>query len=358
MKRLFTFCFTFILLFSLVPAAVAAQEEPISVILDGKVLSFDVPPMLVNDRTMVPMRAIFTALGAEVDWDEESQTAISVRDGVAIRIQIGSAQMEADGVAVPLDAPAMLVNDRTLVPLRAVSEAFGVTVDWQGDTNTVLLNSPLSLPEPTAVSTPEVTPSPTPAPEDTATPSATPQPTATTEIPFLLDDTLSEEDTAFVNAALAYYMELGSAYDAMHEAFSGVSTGHTKELYQMVVDARKNLSAQTYQTYTACAKKTSLTILRRAMNEAEAQTKELLGDLRLHLSTIGNGRLPTDAPFDYRRDFSALIKTLEEIEALFSLYDISGNYSTVRLAAEQCMEAAWIPSEWGKVNPLKPFQYK
>lgn len=357
MKRLFTFCFTFILLFSLVPAAVVAQEETISVILDGKTLSFDVPPMLVNDRTMVPMRAIFTALGAEVDWDEESQTAISVRDGVTIRIQIGSAQMEADGVAVPLDAPAMLVNDRTLVPLRAVSEAFGVSVDWQGDTNTVLLNSPTPTSTP-PTPTPTATAVSTPTPENTATPSTTPQPTATTEIPVLPDDTLPEEDTAFVNAALAYYMDLGNAYDAMREAFSGVSTGHTKELYQMVVDARKNLSAQTYQTYTACAKKTSLTILRRAMNETEAQTKELLGDLRLHLSTIGNGRLPTDAPFDYRRDFSALIKTLEELEALFSLYDISGDYSSVRTAAEQCMEAAWIPSDWGKVNPLLHGQWQ
>ncbi len=349
MKRIFTFLLTAVLLLSMVPAVITAQDETISVILDGSALSFDVPPMLVNDRTMVPVRAIFTALGAEVDWDEESQTAVSIRDGITIRIQIGNALMEVDDTSVPLDAPAMLVNDRTLVPLRAISETFGVTVDWQGETNTVILTSPTHLPESTATSTPETTPAPTatPAPEDTATP----QPSATPDVPVLLNDTLSEEDTAFVNAALAYYMELEDAYHAVHEAFVWLSAGNAQELYQMIDTARKNLSAETYQTYTACAKKTSLTTLRRTMNDAETQTKDMLRFVKFHLSEIYSGHVYPDTPFDYRRDISALLETLEEAEALFSLYDISGDYSSVRAAAEQCLEIAWIPSEWGKVDP-------
>ena len=270
MKRLFTFCFTFILLFSLVPAAVVAQEEPISVILDGKTLSFDVPPMLVNDRTMVPMRAIFTALGAEVDWDEESQTAISVRDGVTIRIQIGSAQMEADGVAVPLDAPAMLVNDRTLVPLRAVSEAFGVTVDWQGDTNTVLLNSP--------------TPTP-PVPTPTATAVSTPAPTFQAPEPDYLG--LSEEEFQNFCAIFYYFANIKTIYDALPPELYDFNYSTARNFPEILSRMRDFYTGTTAQAFKSANTSSNLKDLYSAVDTAATCTKDMLSAARTYLKNIG-----------------------------------------------------------------------
>ena len=337
MKKLFCCFLAAIMLLGTLPALSLAQDETITVILDGTTLSFDVPPMLVNDRTLVPMRAIFTALGADVDWDDDTQTAISVKDGVTIRIQIGNTVMDVDGESVPLDAPAMLVSDRTLVPLRAVSEAFGVMVDWQGETETVILTSPQSTPEPspTATPTPEGTPTPT------ATPEPTPEPTPESDIPYLLDDTLSEEDTAFINAALAYYMEFESAFNALHEAFVWIGSGNEKELYEMIDTARKDLSAESYDTYRACAEKTSLVTLRQAMNNVETQTKDGLRFMKYHLSEIINAKIYPDTEFEYRGGLLSIIESLEEVEALFSLYDISGDYSSVRIAAENCLDVGW-----------------
>ena len=337
MKKLFCSFLAAIMLLGTLPALSLAQDETITVILDGTTLSFDVPPMLVNDRTLVPMRAIFTALGADVDWDDDTQTAISVKDGVTIRIQIGNTVMDVDGESVPLDAPAMLVSDRTLVPLRAVSEAFGVMVDWQGETETVILTSPQSTPEPspTATPTPEGTPTPT------ATPEPTPEPTPESDIPYLLDDTLSEEDTAFINAALAYYMELQEAYDTMHEVFVWIGAGNTKAFYEKVEAVRNALSGQTYIEYKACAQKTSLGTLNRLINISDTQTKEVLRQLKNHLNSIVKGNVPLTESFDFRKDIASLVESLEEVEAQLSLYDISGDYSSVRIAAENCLDICW-----------------
>ena len=106
-------------------------ENDIQVKLDGKTLSFDVPPQIINDRTMVPLRAIFEALGAEVEWENETQTATATKDGITVSVTIDSNKMQKNAEEIELDVPARLVEDsRTLVPLRAISEAFGCQVEW------------------------------------------------------------------------------------------------------------------------------------------------------------------------------------------------------------------------------------
>ncbi len=87
--------------------------------------------VMENDRTLVPMRAIFEALGAEVEWENETQTATATKDGIKVSVTIDSNRMQKNGEEIKLDVPARLVGDsRTLVPLRAVSEAFGCQVEW------------------------------------------------------------------------------------------------------------------------------------------------------------------------------------------------------------------------------------
>ena len=87
-------------------------------------------PVIVNDRTLVPLRAIFEAMGAEVVWDDAAKTVTATRDDVTISLAIGSDQLMVNGEAVTIDVPAQIINDRTMIPVRAIAESFGCNVNW------------------------------------------------------------------------------------------------------------------------------------------------------------------------------------------------------------------------------------
>jgi len=107
----------------------------ICVLLDGEKLEFDdVAPVMVNDRTMVPIRVIAEALGAEVEWDEDTREVTLVIDGESLKFAIGE-------TVAGMDVPAMIMNDRTFVPLRFISEFFGADVEWCQDSQTVLITT-------------------------------------------------------------------------------------------------------------------------------------------------------------------------------------------------------------------------
>ncbi len=109
--------------------------------LDGRQLTFDVPPAIENSRTLVPLRAIFEAMGATVSWDQASQTATAVKDSTTVVLQIGSTSPTINRQIKQLDVPAKIVNGRTLAPLRFVGEAFGGSVGWDGATQTITISS-------------------------------------------------------------------------------------------------------------------------------------------------------------------------------------------------------------------------
>ncbi len=113
----------------------------ISVTLDGNNIEFDQPPVLEGGRTLVPLRAIFEALGATVEWTAETQTVTSTRDGVTIVLSIGKSEMYINEQLITLDVAPQLIGGRTLVPVRAVAEGFNCTVDWIADTRTVIINA-------------------------------------------------------------------------------------------------------------------------------------------------------------------------------------------------------------------------
>ena len=119
-----------ILSFFALPVKSFADDQTIAVLVNGKQINTDMNPVLVNNRVLVPMRAICEALGATVTWDDSSKTVTVGGGGNMIILQIGSNKMTVNGKAVTLDAPAQIVNSRTLVPVRAVSEGFGAVVDW------------------------------------------------------------------------------------------------------------------------------------------------------------------------------------------------------------------------------------
>lgn len=128
MKKLLIFI-TVVLTLAL-PLWVTAAESDVKLFCDGREVVADVPPQIVNDRMMVPLRAIFEALNATVEWDGATGTVTSVRGETTVRLTIGAPQIYVNGAAKELPVAAQIVQGRTLVPSRAIADAFGVFANW------------------------------------------------------------------------------------------------------------------------------------------------------------------------------------------------------------------------------------
>lgn len=123
---------------------VTPAPPPPSVFLNGNQLSFDVPPLIEDGRTLVPLRAIFEAMGAAVNWDDKTSTATGIKGDTRVVLQIGSTSPTINGVVHKLDVPGRIVSGRTLAPLRFVGEAFGGHVEWDGTTNRITITTAAS----------------------------------------------------------------------------------------------------------------------------------------------------------------------------------------------------------------------
>lgn len=147
-------CFTLaILLLMTFGANICFASDEIKVVVDGKVIEFDVPPTTINDRTMVPLRKIFEAMNAMVEWDEASETITARRNNDSIVLRIDSTYAFVNGVNERLDAPATMIEDRTFIPVRFISESFGATVEWDEETKTVTIRSNTNMEEDTSEDT-------------------------------------------------------------------------------------------------------------------------------------------------------------------------------------------------------------
>ncbi len=142
MKRIFSLVLVLVMAFSFLGVVTASAEDvAIAVIIDGVAVNFDVPPQIINDRTMVPVRAIFEALGASVEWNNETRTVTATKGETVVALVIDSNVIKVNDTEKTIDVPAMIVNERTLVPVRAISEAFECTVEWNQETYTVTITS-------------------------------------------------------------------------------------------------------------------------------------------------------------------------------------------------------------------------
>ena len=108
--------------------------------VDGKILGFDVEPIIESDRTLVPLRFIFETLGADVNWENTTRTAIVQNDEATILFSIDDTNAKVNNMNKEMDVPARLVNDKTMVPLRFLSEELGFKVEWDEQTKTVIIN--------------------------------------------------------------------------------------------------------------------------------------------------------------------------------------------------------------------------
>lgn len=107
--------------------------------INGKTVANDVAPKIVNDRTMLPIRFIAEALGAKVDWIEESQTVKITAENIDISLVIGEDFATVNGERIDLDSPSFIEKDRTYLPIRFVSEKLGADVSWDDATQTVTI---------------------------------------------------------------------------------------------------------------------------------------------------------------------------------------------------------------------------
>lgn len=108
--------------------------DNIKVYVNEVEVNFDTEPFIENGRTLVPLRAIFEAMNADVYWEEATQTVIALRDNVMVSLTIGSNVMQKvhgdESTKIALDVPAVIVNGRTYVPVRAIGESFYAQVNW------------------------------------------------------------------------------------------------------------------------------------------------------------------------------------------------------------------------------------
>lgn len=119
--------------------AAEAATDGVTVLINGKSADFDVAPQIVNDRTMVPLRAIFETMGAKVEWDTPTRTVTATKGETVVILAIDSTEPTINGKISEIDQPAIIVDSRTLAPLRFVAEAFGGKVDWNGLTRTAYI---------------------------------------------------------------------------------------------------------------------------------------------------------------------------------------------------------------------------
>ncbi len=117
------------------------KNADITLIINDKTIVTDTAPVLENNRTLVPLRVISENLDASVNWNENTQTVTITKDGKNFYLTIGDKTIRGDGniPITEIDVPAKLINNRTMVPVRAVATILGADVDWDESTQSVII---------------------------------------------------------------------------------------------------------------------------------------------------------------------------------------------------------------------------
>lgn len=122
---------------SLLASVSVSADEDINVMINGTAVNFDTPARIINGRTMVPVRAIFEALGAEVSWDAQTNTVTAENDIKKITMTIGVNYITDGELYIIMDTAPVIIDSRTYIPARFAAEAFGNSVGWDEEKRTV-----------------------------------------------------------------------------------------------------------------------------------------------------------------------------------------------------------------------------
>lgn len=111
---------------------VGSGENPIAVYLNDKKINFDVPPIIDSGRTLVPLRAIFEAMGMAVNWDSSTSTVTALGNGNSISMRVNETAAIVNGETRTMDVPSKIIDGRTLVPVRFIAESVNAKIEWDG----------------------------------------------------------------------------------------------------------------------------------------------------------------------------------------------------------------------------------
>jgi len=128
-----------ILASALLMATTVNAQSDIKIMINGAEFENQTEAVVENDRVLVPMREIFEALGATISWDGEKRQVNAQKEADNLVFTIGENMLYKNGEAKEMGTEAIIKNDRTLVPVRAVSESFGAQVGWDGENRTVTI---------------------------------------------------------------------------------------------------------------------------------------------------------------------------------------------------------------------------
>ena len=128
-----------VIVFTLSYAVFASYD--VKILVDGERLESEVSPVIKDGTTLVPMRDVFEGLGAVVSWDDTLRTATGTYDGVSVIISPDDGSFLKNGEAIELSVKPAIVQDRILIPIRAVAESFGYNVMWSGEDYTVSIST-------------------------------------------------------------------------------------------------------------------------------------------------------------------------------------------------------------------------
>ena len=134
-------CLLMVVVMTMSMSVLTFAEDNINVVIDGKQIGFDVPPQIISGRTMVPIRAIFENMGATVQWDSDTSSAICTKGDTIVKMTVNSTSMYVNNQLQTMDIAPVEIDGRTLAPARYVAEALGADVQWSQKNNTVVICS-------------------------------------------------------------------------------------------------------------------------------------------------------------------------------------------------------------------------
>lgn len=134
-------CFSLAVVVAITMAMPVFANESLKIVINDKEAQFEQAPVMVENRVFVPMRAIFENLGAAIYWEASTQTVFAVKSGTSINLKVGASNASINDQTVEMEQSARLIDGHTYVPLRFVSEALAAKVTWDGQTQTVLIET-------------------------------------------------------------------------------------------------------------------------------------------------------------------------------------------------------------------------
>lgn len=117
------------------------SEEKIDISINGKIInSYNIEPIILNNRALVPLRDVFEKLGAKISWNNETRSILVQKNNNKIVFKVDDNKAtKNNNKIINLDVPAKIINDYTMIPIRAISDSLGYLVSWDKNTRTVVI---------------------------------------------------------------------------------------------------------------------------------------------------------------------------------------------------------------------------